>query len=122
MQLALQAEGWCPGPLFAPPAKRPAPKHVGSRLPGVLRRCAERRATPAWVDRAEIGRLVAHAEQLTRETGVVHSVDHIVPLNGGTVCGLHWHGNMEIKPLAENMRKGARWWPDMWGQQDELFV
>lgn len=120
-QLALQIDGWCSGPLFAPPAKRPAPKRHGTRLPGVMRRATERRATPPWGDRAQTGLLFAQAERLTRETGVVHSVDHIVPLNGGTVCGLHWHGNLEVKPLDANVKKGARWWPDMWEEQSELF-
>lgn len=44
-----------------------------------------------------------------------------MPLAGGTVCGLHWHGNMEVRPLRDNLVKGTRWWPDMWDEQMELF-
>jgi hypothetical protein len=70
---------------------------------------------------APIRALFANAERITRETGVVHSVEHMVPLAGGTVCGLHWHGNMEVRPLRDNLVKGTRWWPDMWETQQELF-
>lgn len=120
-QQALQLDGWCPGPLFAPPAKRPAPKNRGTRMPGVHRRARERRQTPPWADPAATRAMYAQARRLTRETGIRHSVDHIVPLAGDTVCGLHWHGNMEIATLRDNLAKGTRWWPDMWEVQGELF-
>lgn len=120
-QRALPLDGWCPGPLFAPAAKRPAPKNIGTRMPGVHRRSRERRQTPCWADAALTRAMYAQAERRTRETGIVHSVEHLVPLAGGTACGLHWHGNMEVRPLSDNLAKGTRWWPDMWEVQGELF-
>jgi len=65
--------------------------------------------------------MYALAKRRTRETGIVHSVEHIVPLAGEIVCGLHWHGNMEVRPLRDNLVKGTRWWPDMPEKQTELF-
>lgn len=121
MQAALDLDGHCNGPLFAPLAKRPAPKNHGTRLPGIRRRAAERRATPPFADRGATAALYATAERLTRETGIVHSVDHIVPLQHPLVCGLHWHCNMRVVLLDDNLRKGNAWWPDMWGVQPELF-
>jgi hypothetical protein len=119
-QAALALDGGhCSGPLFAPRVYLPSPK--STRLPGMRRRWRERHQTPSWAEAAPIRALFANAERITRETGVVHSVEHMVPLAGGTVCGLHWHGNMEVRPLRDNLVKGTRWWPDMWETQQELF-
>ena len=50
------------------------------------------------------------AAQLTAETGIKHEVDHIVPLAGKLVSGLHWEGNLQILTKSAN---GAKWnkWP-----------
>lgn len=120
-QLGFTLDGHCNGPLFAPLAKQPAPVTRGTRLPGIRRRWRERSQRPMWFDPAKAYALYREARRRTKETGVVHSVEHVVPLAGGTVCGLHWHGNMEVLPLVDNLKKGTRWWPDMWETQPELF-
>jgi len=47
-------------------------------------------------------------KKLTKETGIKHSIDHIVPLKGDSVCGLNVPWNIQIIPLSENMKKGNK--------------
>lgn len=62
-------------------------------------------ATPRWVDFKQIAELVKVRNVMTSETGVEHEIDHIVPLAGVKVCGLHWHGNMQVITAAANRHK-----------------
>ena len=74
------------------------------------------RSIPQWVDAAELEAIVGVyklAKEKSRSTGVRHEVDHIVPLRGRTVCGLHCLANLRVITANENTRKGNRHWPDM---------
>jgi hypothetical protein len=73
-----------------------------------VRRARERSAMPHWADRAAIERVYLQARQMTEKTGIQHSVDHIVPLLGETVCGLHIDCNLQVLTLSDNSRKGRR--------------
>ncbi len=77
------------------------------------KRTRKRKATPAWSDpkaRRDVYRL---AQKMTRETGIAHHVDHIVPLKSKYVSGLHCEANLQVIPATDNMRKHNCWWPDM---------
>jgi 5-methylcytosine-specific restriction endonuclease McrA len=70
------------------------------------------RATPAWLtadDWKEMDALYEEARRLTRETGIRHEVDHIHPINGKTVSGLHVPKNLQILTQAANAAKSNRY-------------
>lgn len=73
-------------------------------------------AQPPWLDDRQTQQLIAVYEKATafRKMGLDAHVDHIVPLQGKTVCGLHVPWNLEIVHRLRNLSKGNHVWPDMW--------
>lgn len=76
------------------------------------RRAAKVQNTPSWVDQKTIAEFYETADGLSMLTGEWYHVDHIVPLRGKTVCGLHCEANLQVLPGLENIGKGNRHWPD----------
>lgn len=72
------------------------------------RKSALQCATPAWADLDAIKALYAESRRLTAETGVKHEVDHIIPIRGKRVCGLHVPWNLRVITKAANARKHAK--------------
>ena len=78
--------------------------HVIRHL-NATRKAHIKRATPPWADMEAIKAVYAEADRLTLETGVAHHVDHIVPIKGEMVSGLHVHWNLRPLPWRENISK-----------------
>ena len=72
---------------------------------GAKRRAAKKQAFPKWADEKAIARFYMLAAKKTQETGIKHVVDHIVPLQGKNVCGLHVEHNLQVLTEKENLRK-----------------
>lgn len=72
------------------------------------RRTQKLKAKPSWADDKAINMIYEKARELTKKTGIVHHVDHIIPLNSDTVCGLHVDYNLQIISALENLKKGNR--------------
>jgi hypothetical protein len=71
------------------------------------RKVAVKQRTPAWSDLDQIKafyRLAAAFSKLY----VPHHVDHIIPLNGKTVSGLHVPLNLRVIPATDNLHKSAQ--------------
>lgn len=81
------------------------------------RRATKLKATPAWAnsefEEFAIKEMYALCELRTLATGIVHHVDHIVPLRSGVVQGLHCLSNLQILEESVNLKKGNSFWPDM---------
>jgi hypothetical protein len=78
------------------------------------RRAYKLKATVGWTDDAIIKSLYAAAKTISENTGILHHVDHVVPLKSKYVCGLHVPCNLQIIPASENLSKRNSYWPDMW--------
>jgi hypothetical protein len=77
-----------------------------------LRRAAKLSATPSWLseeDKEKIAGYYFTAQQKTKNLNEVFHVDHIVPLQGKNVCGLHVPWNLQIIPAAANLSKSNQW-------------
>jgi len=68
-------------------------------------RAHREQAMPSWVNKAEIRAIYAEAVRTSKETGIPHDVDHIVPLRGKGICGLHVPWNLQVITASENRRK-----------------
>ena len=75
------------------------------------RRAAKLQAHPKWEE--ELTQFVheeAYELSTLRKhyTGLTHHVDHVIPLSGKAVCGLHVWNNFAVIPALENLQKGNK--------------
>lgn len=73
------------------------------------RRAKKLSATPSWANLAAIKDFYITAAALGMHTGDHYHVDHIIPLQGRLVCGLHVENNLQILTASENSSKGNRY-------------
>jgi hypothetical protein len=72
------------------------------------RRAAKLQALPKWLtpeQLEQIKELYTCAQMFKLYTGEEYHVDHIVPLQGENVCGLHVPWNLQVIPAKENQVK-----------------
>ena len=72
------------------------------------RKAAQLQRTPKWLTESDLRMIEAKyslAAMLIRETGILYHVDHIIPLQGKKVSGLHVFSNLRVIPATDNVKK-----------------
>lgn len=85
-------------------------KHKAANI-SAKRRARKLLRTPKWLTKEhflEIESLYEQARNLTKLTGEDHHVDHIIPLKGDMVSGLHVPWNLQILHYKENLSKSNK--------------
>lgn len=72
------------------------------------RRASKLNATPSWVDHKKINMIYEKARWLESITGLKYHVDHVIPLKGKNVCGLHIWENLQLLEASINLSKGNK--------------
>jgi hypothetical protein len=78
-----------------------------------LRFASKMQRTPKWLtkeQKQQIKDFYVMAADLEKIFPWMQCVDHIVPLRGKEVCGLHVPWNLQILSAKENMEKGNRYY------------
>ena len=78
------------------------------------RQAAQMQRTPKWLTKKHLEQIkdfYQEAQILEVETGIKHHVDHIIPLQGKLVSGLHVPENLHVIPATDNIRKHNHYHP-----------
>jgi hypothetical protein len=89
--------------------KKLNPEKVNAQIS--KRRSAKLNRIPKWLNLdalREIENLYKLAIDKTKETGIKWHVDHIIPLQGKIVSGLHVPANLQVIPAVENLKKNNK--------------
>lgn len=92
--------------------KNPERSAVLSLAAANKRRARKLQATPAWADMDAITWIYEMRQKICALTGEEWEVDHVIPLKGKLVCGLHVPENMQIIEKVANRMKAARFDPE----------
>jgi len=75
----------------------------------------QKTATPDWLteeQKQQVESFYEHAKDCSVVSGEVYEVDHIVPLQGENISGLHVPWNLQVLPRDVNRAKSNKYDPD----------
>ena len=76
------------------------------------RRAAKINRTPGWLTKEDLDKIVSiyiEAGRKTKKTGEEWHVDHIIPLQGENISGLHVPDNLQVIRAKDNLSKNNRY-------------
>ena len=76
---------------------------------GLKRRRFVKNATPSWLtnkDWDKMNYIYSLAKEQSSIIGEKYHVDHITPIRGKNICGLHVPWNLQVLPSDLNLKKG----------------
>jgi len=76
------------------------------------RRASKLNRTPSWLtkeDLAKIEDVYRMARRRSEVEGIMYHVDHIIPLQGKNISGLHVPNNLQVLRGRDNISKGNRY-------------
>ena len=76
------------------------------------RRAAKINRTPGWLNKEDLGKIqefYKEAQKKKEETGEEWHVDHIIPLQGKNISGLHVPDNLQVIRAKDNLSKHNRY-------------
>lgn len=80
---------------------------IETRVRVSIARAKKQNKYPGWADKEEIKKIYTKAVLMEKETGIKYEVDHIIPLNGENVSGLHVHNNLQIVTKQKISKKST---------------
>ena len=83
--------------------------HAQALADGAIRRSSLVNATPIWADKKEIKKIYEDCIRISQSTGIKYEVDHVIPLNGSIVTGLHIASNLQIIQATKNRSKSNKY-------------
>ena len=78
------------------------------------RRAKILKATPLWANKNIINAIYQKAYLISKQSGIQYEVDHIIPLQGKNVCGLHNEFNLQIITMTTNRQKATNYKDEEW--------
>ena len=69
------------------------------------RRAKKLQAVPLWYEAELVKQLYCKRDELSKLWGIQLHVDHVVPLQGKAVCGLHCWDNLQLIEASLNLTK-----------------
>lgn len=93
------------------------PKCAGL-APEVIAANLQNQRRPDWADPRALSLVYRKAREIEKATGVPQDVEHVIPLQGKLVSGLHVAGNLRIVPKGQAKPENAEFTP---GSVEEIF-
>lgn len=100
-----------PAPYRAATRKYKAANRGKVQAAGMLRHTRKIQRTPLWADLKKIERVYQEARRISIALDESYHVDHVIPLRGKLVSGLHVHTNLQIIRGEENLQKNNAFAP-----------